>query len=80
MPFPKSPQEMVEQNYIFQGIKTCRALECRARLAIYLTPKNKEMPMNADGAFIPHFATCPALAKFRKPKQPQPRVVQESLF
>jgi hypothetical protein len=79
MAFPKTIDEMLEQGYQFMGRKTCGAAGCRAELAMYRTPKDKIMPMNATGRFVPHFTTCPAKAAFRKAK-PETKPLQQRLF
>jgi hypothetical protein len=72
MAFPKSRQEMLDRGWTNLGAKICAGRGCGARIEMWQHPETKNsVPMNAEGEFISHFATCPRAIDFSKSKTQQ---------
>jgi len=69
MPFPQTVDEMKAHGYELSSAgDTCRALECRASIDWWRTPKQKWLPTNA-GTAMPHWKTCKKPDQFGKKRQ-----------
>jgi len=65
MPFPKTKDELEAAGYRYVNSGQCTAQSCLAPVEWWRTPKNAKMPLDV-GTLEPHWATCKAVAKFRK--------------
>ena len=69
MPFPKSEEELIEKGfYRHKGRltqKICSGKDCKAAIQWWITPRNKQMPLN-EADLSPHWADCPNADDFRR--------------
>jgi hypothetical protein len=65
MPFPKTEDELIAQDYRYKNTGRCRG--CRAPIQWWETPAKKNMPLDPE-TYAPHWGTCPEREQFRKKK------------
>lgn len=67
MPFPKTMQDMINQQYKFDDYAVCKG--CGEDIEWWSTPRGKKIPMNpmesGSSEAISHFSTCTEAESFR---------------
>ena len=77
MKYPATHAELVEAGFVYEGEKYCSGRTCRKPIYWYRTPGGRPIPMSRVGlsgiasgdTFEPHFASCPDVEWFRRPKK-----------
>lgn len=76
MAFPETLEELQRAGFVFKDTGTCKG--CQAKIAWFITPKQKWMPFSRKPGnehpkrFESHHTACPERDKFRKGSADKP--------